>query len=348
MKLGLIGYGYWGKILLQNLPSNCCIEEVFIVDESSKQNTGIDSQQILKLKKIKTTFVTLTELLSKKIAAAMIATPEDTHAQVAALCLKKSISCFVEKPLATRSTDYLKLMHLAKNNNCSITVDEVFWYDEHFQFFLTKVFENFVESPTNIITIRSAVMQREKTVGVVTDIWPHDLYLFRLAFGKHPRTSSVILSVQKTRSATPKRHTIASTVTISGELENCDNKYTAASKYLYSHQWNDSKIALHTLLSWDGNEKHRELICLDSVSKKSLNWVTSGQENESYISVWENNKMTRKQYLLPQKTSPVSAMLGQWLKKLIDQPSLNQEDIFVDGKILCGITSLAQYKNTKL
>jgi hypothetical protein len=103
IKIGLIGYGYWGKILYSKLKRFGDV--VFVC--TSKDN------YLDKLQYVDWVFV---------------ATTNQTHYDIVKNCIQSGKNVFCEKPLAPTYTQSLELCELAKKNNVKLFVDEVFWY----------------------------------------------------------------------------------------------------------------------------------------------------------------------------------------------------------------------------
>ena len=105
-KILLIGYGKFGKILFEKLQS---------------------------LEEIKITLATRDH--QEKLAGndwAVIATPVDTHAEIARNCLQAGLNVFAEKPLSEDSAEAEKIIKLAEEKNKKIYIDDVFRYRKEF------------------------------------------------------------------------------------------------------------------------------------------------------------------------------------------------------------------------
>lgn len=103
IKVGIIGCGYWGKILKSKL------EKISNVIFFSK----IESEYTPQLKNVNWVF---------------IATPDQTHFNIAKKCLKLGINVFCEKPLTLSYKESKELSILADNNNLKLYSDDVFNY----------------------------------------------------------------------------------------------------------------------------------------------------------------------------------------------------------------------------
>ena len=96
--IALIGYGYWGKILLRYLEEQFNIVCVF---GRSLEKEGIFTNRI-------------SDAFTDKIDAVVIATPINTHYEIVVQALKAGKNVLCEKPLTQHSAEIEKLMKLAE------------------------------------------------------------------------------------------------------------------------------------------------------------------------------------------------------------------------------------------
>jgi len=108
MKVALIGYGYWGKILFKELKSFSEIELTCVIDNQAiPENSDILNCEL----------APSIELLPKDIDFAVVATPLETHFEIIQELLGKGINVLCEKPLVKNINDANKLFELAKSKN---------------------------------------------------------------------------------------------------------------------------------------------------------------------------------------------------------------------------------------
>jgi hypothetical protein len=105
-KVGLIGYGKWGKILHSKLQ---------IISDVKFVCTSTDNYQS-KLKDVDWVFV---------------ATPDDTHYDIVKKCLNEGKNVFCEKPLTPTQEQSKKLYELAEYKNVKLYVDDIQNYRDH-------------------------------------------------------------------------------------------------------------------------------------------------------------------------------------------------------------------------
>tara|TARA_R110000851_G_scaffold74547_3_gene164325 strand:+ start:1302 stop:3092 length:1791 start_codon:yes stop_codon:yes gene_type:complete len=107
MKVGLIGYGKWGKTLLKKLTMRAKVR--FVITSS-----GLD---LLNDKAI-----------MNDVEWVFIATPDHTHEHIVRKCLSKGVNVFCEKPLTILSSVMEELYQLADYHKVHLYVDDVYNY----------------------------------------------------------------------------------------------------------------------------------------------------------------------------------------------------------------------------
>tara|TARA_R110000851_G_scaffold300645_1_gene456859 strand:- start:1538 stop:3325 length:1788 start_codon:yes stop_codon:yes gene_type:complete len=103
IKIGLIGYGYWGKILLPKLKTFGKIEFI-----CTSKDTYEDKL--------------------KNVNWVVIATPSQTHYEIVKKCLNAGVNVFCEKSLTLDYSQSLELYGIAEQNNVKLYVNDVFMF----------------------------------------------------------------------------------------------------------------------------------------------------------------------------------------------------------------------------
>jgi len=104
IKVGLIGYGEWGKILFSML--NCFSKVLFICNSSDNwRNKVLDVEWVF------------------------IATPNETHYEIVADCLAQGVNVFCEKPLTLTCLQSERLYEVADKHNVELYVDDIQSYN---------------------------------------------------------------------------------------------------------------------------------------------------------------------------------------------------------------------------
>ena len=124
VKVGIVGYGYWGPKLARNFHELSESELVAICDikEDCLNPTKLPSKVPLVTQKFE-------DLLKSDLDAIAIATPAITHFQLAKMALLSGKHILIEKPIATTSQEAQELIYLANSQNLVLMVGHTFEYD---------------------------------------------------------------------------------------------------------------------------------------------------------------------------------------------------------------------------
>jgi predicted dehydrogenase len=170
MKIGILGLGYWGPNLVRNFLSTNGVEKVIGCDQKQER-----------LQFIKSRFpnVELTDsydyLLNSDVDAIVIATPVDTHYDLARKALEAGKHIWVEKPFTSTSAHAEELIEMAKLENLKIFVDHTFLYTGA----VRKIKELVdLEELGDIIyfdSVRINLGLFQHDINVMWDLVPHDL-----------------------------------------------------------------------------------------------------------------------------------------------------------------------------
>ena len=124
IRIGLIGYGYWGPNLVRN-----CFEakgaQVACVSDLREDRLGLVQ---LRYPTINTTRDACELIDATDIDAVAIATPVSTHYELALRTLQQGKHVLVEKPLASDTDQVQHLMEVAQKQKRVLMVDHTFVY----------------------------------------------------------------------------------------------------------------------------------------------------------------------------------------------------------------------------
>jgi predicted dehydrogenase len=123
-RVGVVGLGYWGPNLARNLAAIPGCELRWLCDPSAEAR----ARAARAFAGVRTS-AELAELLEDPaLDAVMLATPVPTHAELAASVLEAGKHCFVEKPLATRSSDARAVLSAAARAEKTLMVGHLLEY----------------------------------------------------------------------------------------------------------------------------------------------------------------------------------------------------------------------------
>src|SRR5213593_853310 len=125
LKLGVIGYGYWGPNIVRNFSSQPDCQLVAICDKKPKAVAQVLSRHPAVHATSNPDEVTS----SPKVDAVAIVTPVSTHYELARKALENGKHVFVEKPFTATSAQAEELIELADRKNLIIMVDHTFLFN---------------------------------------------------------------------------------------------------------------------------------------------------------------------------------------------------------------------------
>jgi predicted dehydrogenase len=124
IRIGVIGYGYWGPNLVRNCFETQGVEIACVSDLRDDRLALVASRYPT----VKTTRSARELIEDPSIDAVAIATPVSTHYELALRALQEDKHVLVEKPLAADTDQVQRLIDLAQKRNRVLMVDHTFVY----------------------------------------------------------------------------------------------------------------------------------------------------------------------------------------------------------------------------
>ena len=124
IRIGVIGYGYWGPNLVRNFFETPGMQVACVSDLRADRLALVHSRY----PSIRTTQDFRELIEDPSIDAVAIATPVSTHYDLALRALQEGKHVLVEKPLASNTEQVQHLMDLAQKRNLVLMVDHTFVY----------------------------------------------------------------------------------------------------------------------------------------------------------------------------------------------------------------------------
>src|SRR6058998_2644645 len=125
LRIGVIGYGYWGPNIVRNFVTAERASVVCVCDVSPNSLERVKSAY----PGLGTTSNFDEVLVSRDIDAVAIVTPVSTHFPLAKKALENGKHVFVEKPFTSTSAQAEELIELADRKNLQIMVDHTFLFN---------------------------------------------------------------------------------------------------------------------------------------------------------------------------------------------------------------------------
>ena len=171
VRVGVIGYGYWGPNVVRNLHSveNCRI--VAICD----QNPSALRRASRSLAGIELTMSSSALLTSTQIDAIAVVTPVWTHFELARAALQNGKHVFVEKPFTSTPQQAEELIELADRRGLKIMVDHTFLFSGAVRKIRELVDLGTLGQLYYFDSTRVNLGLFQHDVHVVWDLAPHDL-----------------------------------------------------------------------------------------------------------------------------------------------------------------------------
>lgn len=182
VRVGVVGLGYWGPNLLRVLIDSPDAEVGTICDLDQAQTDRFRHRY--PAVKATTRYEDLLE--DPEIDAIFVATPVDTHFDLASAALRAGKHAFVEKPLAVSSVDATELIRLAGECGRTLMCGHTFLYSPP-----VRIVKQIVESGELgdvyfVTSTRVNLGLHQRDVSVIWDLGPHDFSILLYCLDEVP------------------------------------------------------------------------------------------------------------------------------------------------------------------
>ncbi len=179
LKVGVVGYGYWGSKhvrVLQTMPD----VDVVVIERDQE-----------KLSLAGATFPHLTciqdfDLALSGVDAIVLATSPGSHWRLATAALSVGVHVLVEKPLATSCEDAESLIETAERNGVVLMVGHTFEYNAAVRMLRDLVQGGELGAVRYIDSARLNLGLYQADVNVIWDLAPHDISINNYLLGSTP------------------------------------------------------------------------------------------------------------------------------------------------------------------
>lgn len=186
LRVGILGFGYWGPTLARGFSAQTQTELVAICDQAPENR-----ERAARLYKDAELFESFEDMLSKtSLDAIAIATPADQHYHFASCALKYGLHVLVEKPMTLSTSEAISLVQLARQNNRTLMVDHTYLYSPVFTEISRLVSSGELGELRHVSCQRRSLGLFQKHMNVAWDLAPHDLSILNALFGELPATVS--------------------------------------------------------------------------------------------------------------------------------------------------------------
>mgnify|MGYP001411334143 CR=1 FL=1 len=169
----VVGAGYWGKNHIKTLDDLGALGGIVDSDNSILNSLKKNFPQI-------TTFNNLDDALSKNIFSGFtVATPADTHFEIAKKIIISGKSVLVEKPITLTIEDCEELVDLAKKNSVNLMVGHVMLFHPAIRKIKEFIENGKIGTLQYIYSNRLNLGQIRNTENVFWSFAPHDISIFQ-------------------------------------------------------------------------------------------------------------------------------------------------------------------------
>lgn len=186
IRVGVIGYGYWGPNLVRNFSDVAGCEVAAVCDLSPDRRTLAARRH----PSVETRADPLALIRDPRIDAIVIATPVSSHYELALNALAAGKHVWVEKPLTLNVAQGERLVEQADRMRRTLLVDHTFAYTT-----AVRKIRELVESGGlgdiyyyDSVRVNLGLFQRD--VNVIWDLAVHDLSIIDYVLGEKPRAVS--------------------------------------------------------------------------------------------------------------------------------------------------------------
>ena len=182
LKVGVIGYGYWGPNIVRNFHGQERSRVVAVCDKSANSLQRLGQA----FPDIRTTSDCRELLTSPEIDAVAVVTPVWTHFELAKMALENGKHVFVEKPFTCTIAQAEELIELAECKHLKIMVDHTFLFTG-----AVKRMKQLIDDGTlgdlyyyDSTRVNLGLFQHD--VNVLWDLAPHDLSIMDYLIKEKP------------------------------------------------------------------------------------------------------------------------------------------------------------------
>jgi len=171
IRIGVIGYGYWGPNVVRNLRGVDGSEVAVVCDRSPNALARVAQAY----PDVAVTSDSIDVMTSPKLDAVAVVTPVHTHFQLAKAALEHGKHVFIEKPFTASTAQAEQLIELAERRKLKIMVDHTFLFTGAVRKIRQLIEEGVLGDIYYYDSTRVNLGLFQHDVSVIWDLAPHDL-----------------------------------------------------------------------------------------------------------------------------------------------------------------------------
>lgn len=200
VKVGVVGFGYWGPKLVRNFSEIAEADMAWVVDR--------DEGRLNKARSQYPNLIVATDydqMLASDVEAVVIATPIRTHYALARAALLAGKHVLVEKPITASSREAQELIRLAEARGLTLMVGHTFLYNNAVRLLREIVASGELGEVCYVDTARLNLGLFQRDINVVWDLAPHDVSILLYVLQQEP----VFVSARGKCTVLPNIHDVA-------------------------------------------------------------------------------------------------------------------------------------------
>jgi predicted dehydrogenase len=186
IRVGIVGYGYWGPNLVRNFAEAGETKVVAVCDTSSERLALVGRRY----PGIEVTRDSHALIARGDIDAVAVATPVSTHFQLAFEALRAGKHVLVEKPMTSTSEEAKRLIDEAERRRLTLMVDHTFVYTGAVRKIQSLAAEGQLGEIYYYDSMRVNLGLFQRDVDVIWDLAVHDLAIMDFVLPAHPTAVS--------------------------------------------------------------------------------------------------------------------------------------------------------------
>ena len=186
IRIGAIGYGYWGPNVVRNIHSTEGARLVSVCDKS----TAALKRAKQAYPHVHVTTDPCEVLTSAEVDAVAVITPVCTHFELAKAALLNGKHIFVEKPFTASAPQAEELIELAEKKKLKIMVDHTFLFTGAVQKIRQLIDEQVLGDLYYYDSLRVNLGLFQHDISVIWDLAPHDLSIMDYLIPSKPEAVS--------------------------------------------------------------------------------------------------------------------------------------------------------------
>lgn len=185
LKLGIIGWGYWGRNYAKYFDVNLPAQLSMVCD--LREEMLNDAKRLYPHLKVTKS---IQDLIDAKLDGVIIASPTRVHGKVAIPFLKAGIPLLIEKPLTDSLESATGLQQLAKKTKTKVLVGHTFLYNQSVRFLKKQIDAGELGKLYYLEFRRQSYGPVRDDVNVIWDLAPHDVAISNYLLGNRPLSVS--------------------------------------------------------------------------------------------------------------------------------------------------------------